>query len=236
VSSKLLRLVLFTLLAALVVIPVASAALASGSGANDGTKGAKNDNRLISLDLKKQALLEKGLQKKLRGKAYGKVAEVARGQYVQLAREGQGAVWTLLGEFSDLQHNAIPSPDRSVDNSTYWVPDFSRDFFESLLYSQQPGANSMANFYLEQSSGRYTVVGHTDGWVQVLLPVVNAPFRLYWAYNPTIVNEIIARPIPFDRSMFPNQATFHNALLNYGLPQPWPEQRRTFRFTIGRTF
>jgi outer membrane protein insertion porin family len=66
--------------------------------------------------------------------------------------------------------------------------------------------------------------------------VVNAPFRLYWAYNQTIVNEIISKPIPFDRSMFPNQATFNNALLNYGLPQPWPEKRSTFRFTIGRTF
>ncbi len=167
-SSKLLRYALLTVLAALVAVPIASAALASRSGAaSDGAKGAKKDNRLIDLDLKKQALLEKGLQKKLRGKAYGKVAEVARGQYVQLAREGEGAVWTLLGEFSDLQHNTIPAPDRSVDNSTYWVPDFSRDFFDNLLYSQKPGENSMANYYLEQSSGRYTVVGGTDGWVQV---------------------------------------------------------------------
>ena len=167
-SSKLLRFALLTVLAALIAVPIASAALASRSGAaSDGSQGAKNDNRLTGLDLKKQALLEKGLQKKLRGKAYGKVAEVARGQYVQLAREGEGAVWTLLGEFADLPHNAIPAPDRAVDNSTYWVPDFSRDFFENLLYSQKPGENSMANFYLEQSSGRYTVVGHTDGWVQV---------------------------------------------------------------------
>ena len=166
-SSKLLRSVLLAVLAALVVVPIAGAALASRSGASDGTKGAKKDNRLVSLDLKQQALLQKGLQKKLRGKAYGKVAQVARGQYVQLAREGQGAVWTLLGEFPDLKHNTLPAPDRSVDNSTYWVPDFSREFFDKLLYSQQPGDNSMANFYLEQSAGRYTVVGRTDGWVQV---------------------------------------------------------------------
>ena len=108
-SSKLLRFALLAVLAALVVVPIAGAALVSRSGAaSDGAKGAKNDNRLIGLDLKKQALLEKGLQKKLRGKAYGKVAEVARGQYVQLAREGQGAVWTLLGEFSDLQAQHHP--------------------------------------------------------------------------------------------------------------------------------
>jgi outer membrane protein insertion porin family len=72
--------------------------------------------------------------------------------------------------------------------------------------------------------------------VQVLLPVVNAPFRLYWAYNPTIVHEFIAKPIPFDRSMFPNAATFTNAVASYGLPFGWPEKRSVFRFTIGRTF
>ncbi len=72
--------------------------------------------------------------------------------------------------------------------------------------------------------------------LQVMLPVVNAPFRLYWAYNPTIVNEYIQKPIAFDRSMFPNQATFSSALQSYGMPFAWPERRKVFRFTIGRTF
>jgi outer membrane protein insertion porin family len=72
--------------------------------------------------------------------------------------------------------------------------------------------------------------------LQVMLPVVNAPFRLYWAYNPTIVNQFIQKPIAADRSMFPNQATFQNAIQSYGLPFAWPEKRKVFRFTIGRTF
>jgi outer membrane protein insertion porin family len=72
--------------------------------------------------------------------------------------------------------------------------------------------------------------------VQVLLPVVNAPFRVYWAYNPTIIDRGFSRPIVFDRSMFPNQATFNSAVINYGMPIPPWEQRRTFRFTVGRTF
>ncbi|HUX00925.1 MAG TPA: immune inhibitor A domain-containing protein, partial [Phycisphaerae bacterium] len=165
-SSKLLRFILLSLLVALVVVPVAGGALRRGSKAADaGGRGAKKDNRPISLDVKKAALLQNALEKKLRGKAYGKVGEVARGQYVQLALEGEGAVWTMLGDFADLSHNEIPEPDRTVDNSTYWVPDFSRDFFNQLLYSQTPGDNSMANYYLEQSSGRYTVVGDTTEWV-----------------------------------------------------------------------
>ena len=166
-SSKLLRFILLSLLVALVVVPVAGGALTRGSKAADsgGKEGTKKDNRPISLDVKKAALLQNALEKRLRGKAYGKVGEVARGQYVQLALEGEGAVWTMLGEFDDLSHNEIPEPDRTVDNSTYWVPDFSRDFFNQLLYSQTPGDNSMANYYLEQSSGRYTVVGDTTEWV-----------------------------------------------------------------------
>ncbi len=32
---------------------------------------------------------------------------MARGQYVELAREGEGVLWTVLGEFADLTHNTI---------------------------------------------------------------------------------------------------------------------------------
>jgi len=72
--------------------------------------------------------------------------------------------------------------------------------------------------------------------LQVLLPVVNAPFRIYWAYNPTIVRQFIQPPIVADRSMFPNQTTFINSVALFGQPVPFWEQRKTFRFTIGRTF
>ncbi len=76
--------------------------------------------------------------------------------------------------------------------------------------------------------------------LQVLLPVVNAPFRVYWAYNPSIFRGIIQPPIVADRSYFPNEATFLNAVTNPsygGTAIPWTiDQRKTFRFTIGRTF
>jgi len=72
--------------------------------------------------------------------------------------------------------------------------------------------------------------------LQVLLPVVNAPFRLYWAYNPMIVREFLQPPIVSDRSFFPNQQTFINSLASFGQSYPFYEKRSTFRFTIGRTF
>jgi outer membrane protein insertion porin family len=72
--------------------------------------------------------------------------------------------------------------------------------------------------------------------LQVLLPVVQAPFRVYWAYNPLLVREYLQPPIVYDRSIFPNAATFDNAILSYGNAYPFLEQHSMFRFTIGRTF
>jgi len=112
-------------------------------------------------------LKEKALEAKLNGKAYGKTHEVARGQYVELEREGEGVLWTVLGEFSDLPHNQIPEPDRSIDNSTIWVPNFNRDYYMNMLFNEAPGANSMRNFYIEQSSNRYTVKGDVTEWIPV---------------------------------------------------------------------
>jgi outer membrane protein insertion porin family len=72
--------------------------------------------------------------------------------------------------------------------------------------------------------------------LQVMLPVVNAPFRLYFAYNPSVVREYIQPPIVADRSYFPNNATFLNSIATYGQALPYFEKRTMFRFTIGRTF
>jgi len=72
--------------------------------------------------------------------------------------------------------------------------------------------------------------------LQVLLPVVNAPFRIYWAYNPMLVRTYLQPPIVADRSYFPNNATFLNSIATYGGAQPFFEKHSTFKFTIGRTF
>ena len=56
--------------------------------------------------------------------------------------------------------------------------------------------------------------------LQVMLPVVNAPFRLYWAYNPSIVREYLQPPIVADRSAFPNAATFLNSVAAFGQAVP----------------
>jgi outer membrane protein insertion porin family len=72
--------------------------------------------------------------------------------------------------------------------------------------------------------------------LQVVLPIVQAPFRIYYAYNPFVVREYLQPPVVADRSMFPNQTTFLNAIQTYSPAYPDFEQRGVFRFTIGRTF
>ena len=72
--------------------------------------------------------------------------------------------------------------------------------------------------------------------LQVMMPVVNAPFRLYWAYNPTIVQQALQPPVVVDRSFFPNNETFVQSVGLFGRASPFFERRKTFRFTIGRTF
>jgi immune inhibitor A len=168
-KAKLFR--IFSVVAVLMVIMVSAvgaAPLANNGAYDEPSFVPKEDNRSDPLTSAKLELREKALDAKLNGKANGRVKEVARGQFVELAREGSDAVWTVLGEFSDMPHNTIAAPDRPADNSTLWEPDFSSAYFNNMLYSQVPGVNSVANFYVEQSSNRYTVTGEATEWVPVL--------------------------------------------------------------------
>jgi outer membrane protein insertion porin family len=102
------------------------------------------------------------------------------------------------------------------------------------LNSQFPQAGFSGRAVI--APGTQKIRSSTGVELQVLMPVVNAPFRLYWAYNPTRFNGNLQAPVVFDRSIFPNDITYQAALLLYGRPTPFQEKRSTFRFSIGRTF
>ncbi len=140
--------------------------------------GANTDNPSHPLGDEQAAERALGFEAKVNGKATGKVHQVAKGQYVELSREGEDTIWTVLGQFGNSINptyggaagpvrNQISQPDRAVDNTTIWSPDFNKAYYENMLFSEAPSAVSMRNFYIEQSSNRYTVNGIVEDWVQV---------------------------------------------------------------------
>jgi immune inhibitor A len=111
-------------------------------------------------------------------------------QYVRLSRERTDRVFVLLVEFGNQRHpdypdqdtdpdwpgparfdgplhNQIPEPDRTVDNSTIWEPDFSQAYWQGLYFGTGPGVDSMKKYYQRQSSGRYSIDGEVTQWVEV---------------------------------------------------------------------
>ncbi len=71
---------------------------------------------------------------------------------------------------------------------------------------------------------------------QIMLPIVQAPFRVYFAYNPSVVREYLQPPIVSDRAAYPNYETFAHSIASFGQATPFFEKRTMFRFTIGKTF
>jgi immune inhibitor A len=128
--------------------------------------------RQANLKAEAQEAVLKG-QAKATGK--NKVVKVGKNKYVQLAFQGEDQVLTVLGEFGPASHpsypgglpgplhNQIPAPDRSVDNTTIWAPDFNQGYYDNLLYNRNQ-VPSMASWYQTQSSGQYTVDGYVSDW------------------------------------------------------------------------
>jgi outer membrane protein insertion porin family len=93
----------------------------------------------------------------------------------------------------------------------------------------------------------------TGAEISVIMPVINAPFRLYYAYNPLRLYE---RPFCNDvilgenkescsaelitRTMFPpggaGDYTYAEAMAAYGARYQFREPRKTFRLTVSTTF
>jgi outer membrane protein insertion porin family len=103
------------------------------------------------------------------------------------------------------------------------------------LNQEFPEAGFTNQAYIQPGSQQ--VRTSTGVEIQVLMPVVNAPFRVYWAYNPTRFEGTLTAPIVADRSYFPNSTTYNNAISSIGAVLPYSVERSAmFRFTVGRTF
>ncbi len=77
--------------------------------------------------------------------------------------------------------------------------------------------------------------------LQVIMPVINAPFRIYYALNAMRLNTTAPPAAPFTRSMFPANTSlgdynYHQALALYAPTYQLKEPASTFRFTVSTTF
>ncbi|WP_228769639.1 immune inhibitor A domain-containing protein [Actinokineospora alba] len=84
-------------------------------------------------------------------------------------------IFTILAEFGEQSsgrygsvpgplHNQIPKPDRAKDNSTTWVPDFNKAYYEEFFNGS---GESMRTYYEALSGGKYSVTNTVTDWVKV---------------------------------------------------------------------
>ncbi|KUL39095.1 immune inhibitor A domain-containing protein [Actinoplanes awajinensis] len=126
------------------------------------------------------------------GKTYGNggFGHPGKNQYVELAREKTDKIFVILTEFGNERHpsfpdqdttaatagpttfegplhNAIPAPDRKLDNSTIWQADYTPEYFRNLYFGTGKNTESVKTYFETQSSGRYSVDGEVSDWVKV---------------------------------------------------------------------
>jgi immune inhibitor A len=116
------------------------------------------------------------------------VAATGVDQYVELSRDRTDRIFVILAEFGNERapgfedkdtdpntpgpttfngplHNAIPEPNRVVDNTTVWQPDYNAAHYRDLYFSDN--SDSLKTYFQDQSSGRYSVDGQVTDWVKV---------------------------------------------------------------------
>jgi outer membrane protein insertion porin family len=134
------------------------------------------------------------------------------------------------GQLSDINNTLFGCPQLDIAQNCLGG--------EKLTFSQ----------YLKPVAGtNWTPRMSTGLELQVMLPVINAPFRIYWAYNPLRLDSNTAAPTAITRSMFPGATapflykaagdyTYIQAINTYGANFTLREPRKTFRFTVATTF
>jgi outer membrane protein insertion porin family len=79
--------------------------------------------------------------------------------------------------------------------------------------------------------------GSTGLEIQLILPVVNAPFRVFYGYNWLRLNDMITPPqnLP-PLALFPNQATYNAAVQSFFHAFPLRDRKGRLGFTVARQF
>ncbi len=174
-----------TLIAAGMTLSLTTPQAGAQPSATQPSKPSANDRRpsdVLTPGWKKHydKRTQDALAKRLRTGGKGPTEKLGKGVYGRVAQTGKDRIFVVLAEFGDRRHqayqddpdsgaqrfdgplhNQIPQPDRKVDNSTIWAPNFSRSYFQNMYF------NRMKEFYEDQSSGAYSIDGDVTAWVKV---------------------------------------------------------------------
>ncbi|WP_424851847.1 immune inhibitor A domain-containing protein [Streptomyces sp. SAI-170] len=146
--------------------------------ASEAAAAHHEDNRPGPLTKQRNELRKQAIDLIAKGKAMADadgVVKLGPGKFTETKTTRQDKIFTILSEFGTQSagrygtvpgplHNQIPQPDRSVDNSTAWAPDFGKTHYENLFNGS---GESMKTFYEGLSNGQYSVTNTVTDWVKV---------------------------------------------------------------------
>jgi len=158
------------------------------------------------------------------------------------------AFFTDFGLTGDLQPNQLRQSvagQSLVTSPSYGCPTF-------INGSCFGGQTVTFPFLLKTVPGTNFVPRMSNGAeIQVILPIVNAPFRIYYAYNPLRLYKDLPQQLAVPntcspgttlcfQNFFPNsgagQYSYQQAVQYYGSNYVLREPRKTFRLTVSTTF
>jgi outer membrane protein insertion porin family len=127
-----------------------------------------------------------------------------------------------------------PEGAASLNAPLYGCPVFNNGTCEGgvqIKFNNQIRPLSGTNFFPRMSTGAE---------LQVVMPIINAPFRLFYAWNPLALNRQDPGYNLITREMFPaggaGDYSYDQAIQAYGSRYQLREPKKTFRLTVSTTF
>jgi len=146
-------------------------------------------------------------------------------------------------QINQTQYNSLVNTEFGcpVHNAAYACDPFYTISGQTLKFSQFLRPVPGTNWVPRMSTGLE---------LQVMLPIINAPFRIYYAYNAMRLNGSATPPVQITREMFPcpvagaltcqdkaaGDYTYSLTRSTLGSSYTLLEPRKTFRFSVATTF
>jgi outer membrane protein insertion porin family len=127
-----------------------------------------------------------------------------------------------------------PEGSAMLDSPLYGCPNYSNGACQGgvpIKFSQTINPIGGTNYVPRDSTGAE---------LDVMMPIINAPFRVYYAFNPLRLEKDFGQENLITRSMFPaggaGDYSYAQAEQAYGALLQLREPRKTFRLTVSTTF